>query len=135
MPGETRANPNGCRLVHAEVAVTPSPSGLRSQHIVTAAVGATSHFVGQQWLRTGDRVYLHTHPCEESLTWLHGVGEVTLGDDVLPVGPGMTVFIPAGVIHGFRNTGNTVMHVMIVFPVPYFADTTIVEERGESAGA
>jgi hypothetical protein len=31
------------------------------------------------------------------------------------------------VVHGFRNTGEDEMHVIIVFPVPHFAETTIVE--------
>jgi hypothetical protein len=34
------------------------------------------------------------------------------------------------VIHGFRCTAGT-LHVLVVFAVPEFADTTIVERTGE----
>lgn len=114
---------NGARLVHADLPIVPSPSGLPSQHIVTAGAGATSLFLGQQWLQPGDRVRRHTHPCEEALMFLAGTGKATIGDETLDIVPGCSLFFPAGVVHGFRNTGTTVMHVIIVFPVPHFAET------------
>jgi mannose-6-phosphate isomerase-like protein (cupin superfamily) len=117
----------GKRIVHAELPIIPSPSGLPSQHIVTAAIGATSTFLGQQWLRPGDRVLLHTHPVEEAVMFLTGTGEATLGDENVAIGPGISLFFPPGLVHGFRNTGTDVLHVIIVFPVPEFAETTIVE--------
>jgi quercetin dioxygenase-like cupin family protein len=39
----------------------------------------------------------------------------------------MSLFFPAGSVHGFRNTGSTPMHVIVVFPVPHFADIEFVE--------
>jgi quercetin dioxygenase-like cupin family protein/molybdopterin converting factor small subunit len=118
---------DGARVVHAELPIVPSPSGLPTQHIVGAAVGATQLFVGQQWLEPGERVFLHTHPCEEVLTFLAGSGEATLGDDIVPIAAGVSLFIPTGVLHGFRNTGTDQLHVMVVFPVPHFAETVITE--------
>jgi quercetin dioxygenase-like cupin family protein len=118
---------NGAKLVHAELPIVPSPSGLPSQHIVTSEVGATSIFLGQQWLQPGDHVRLHTHPCEESVMFLTGSGEATLDGEIVGFGPGTSLFFPAGVVHGFRNTGTDTLHVIIVFPVPYFAETTIVD--------
>jgi quercetin dioxygenase-like cupin family protein len=117
----------GRRLVHAELPIIPSPSGLPSQHIVTERSGATSLFLGQQWLRPGDRVLLHTHPVEEALMFLAGSGEATLGEEVVPIGAGVSLYIPPGLVHGFRNTGEDELHVVVVFPVPRFAETTIVE--------
>jgi putative monooxygenase len=117
----------GARLLHADLPIIPSPSGLPSQHIVTDQVGATSLFLGQQWLQPGDEVFRHTHPCEEALMFLSGTGEASLGDETVTLEPGCSLFIPAGVEHGFRNTGETKMHVVIVFPVPHFAPTTMVD--------
>lgn len=120
---------NGAKLVHADLPIVPSPSGLPSQHIVTAAsAGSTTIFLGQQWLEPGDRVRLHTHPCEEALMFLAGTGEATIGNETVTIEPGTSLYFPAGVVHGFRNTGSATMHVVIVFPVPYFAETTIVDE-------
>jgi len=118
---------DGARIVHADLPIVPSPSGLPTQHIVGAAVGATQLFVGQQWLEPGERVFLHTHPCEEVLTFLAGSGEATLGDDSVAVAAGVSLFIPTGVLHGFRNTGSERLHVMVFFPVPRFAETVIME--------
>jgi putative monooxygenase len=119
----------GALLRHADLPIIPSPSGLPSQHIVTERIGATSIFLGQQWLQPGDEVYRHTHPCEESLMFLTGSGEATLEDEVVEIVPGSSMFIPPGVAHGFRNTGETEMHVVIVFPVPRFAETTMIDRE------
>ncbi len=118
----------GSLIEHGGVPIVQSPSGLPTQHLVNERNGSTGLFVGQQWLQPGERVYLHTHPCDEALTYLSGTGEATLGEAVVPIGPGRSLFIPTGLLHGFRNTGNDVMHVMVFFPVPYFAPTGIVDE-------
>jgi quercetin dioxygenase-like cupin family protein len=118
----------GSLIEHGGVPIVPSPSGLPTQHLINERNGSTGLFVGQQWLQPGERVYLHTHPCDEALTYLSGTGEATLGEAIVPIGPGRSLFIPTGLLHGFRNTGNEVMHVMVFFPVPYFAPTGIVDE-------
>ena len=120
------------RIVHADAPVRPSPSGLPAQHLVSGRDGATAMFLGQQWLQPGERVYLHTHPVEEALTFLAGVGEATVGDGRFPIGPGVSLYIPPGVVHGFRCLAGT-LHVLIQFPTPEFAETTMVEDGvGES---
>jgi quercetin dioxygenase-like cupin family protein len=108
------------------VPIVPSPSGLPSQHLVTGRDGAQQLFLGQQWLQPGDRVRLHTHPVEEVLTFLSGVGEATLGQETVPIGAGVSLYISPGEVHGFRCTEGT-LHVILVFPVPEFAETTMVE--------
>lgn len=118
---------SGALLIHDQLPILPSPSGLPSQHIVTSAAGSTSLFLGQQWLQPGDQVLLHTHPCEEALMFLSGSRDATIDDHPITIVPGSSLFVPAGCVHGFRNTGTTEMHVIIVFPVPHFAATTIVQ--------
>ena len=118
----------GTRIVHAERPVVPSPSGLPTQHLVCRETGSSSIFVGQQWLEPGDRVFLHDHPVEESVTFLSGTGEATMGEEAVPIEAGVSLFFPAGLLHGFSNTGTETMHVIVVFPVPEFAKTDIVEK-------
>ena len=118
---------NGAQLILANLPIVPCPSGLPSQHIVTSEVGSTSLFLGQQWLQPGDRVRLHTHPCEEAIMFMTGTGEAYLDDETVTVLPGSSIFFPTGVVHGFRNTGVTEMHVIIVFPVPHFTETNLIE--------
>jgi quercetin dioxygenase-like cupin family protein len=117
------------RIAHAALPIVPSPSGLPTQHLVCGRDGAQRLFVGQQWLQSGQRVLLHTHPVEEAITYLSGEGEATLGDEIVPIGPGVSLYIPAGVVHGFRCTAGT-LHVLVAFPTPEFAETTIVETAG-----
>jgi quercetin dioxygenase-like cupin family protein len=120
------ALPRGRRIEHATVPVVASPSGLPSQHLVSARVGSENLFVAQQWLQPGDRVLLHMHPVEEAVVFLSGTGEATLGEETVPIGAGVSLFIPAGVVHGFHCTEGT-LHVLVVFPGAEFAETTIVE--------
>ncbi|HEX5498646.1 MAG TPA: cupin domain-containing protein [Thermomicrobiales bacterium] len=115
------------RIVHADIPIQPSPSGLPAQHLVSAASGATAIFLGQQWLQPGEHVLLHTHPVEEALTFLTGAGEATLGDERVQIGPGVSLYIPPGVVHDFRCLAGT-LHVLIQFPTPAFAETTMVED-------
>jgi quercetin dioxygenase-like cupin family protein len=124
---------SGRRIDHSTVPIVASPSGLPTQHLVSARDGAAGLFVAQQWLQPGDRVLLHTHPVEEAITFLSGSGEATLGKETVPIGSGISLYIPAGMVHGFRCTEGT-LHVMVVFPTPEFAETTIVESEGSEAG-
>src|SRR5215204_2309877 len=75
----------GSLIEHGGVPIVASPSGLPTQHLVNERNGSTGLFVGQQWLQPGERVYLHTHPCDEALTYLRGSGEATLGDAIVPI--------------------------------------------------
>jgi quercetin dioxygenase-like cupin family protein len=105
--------PPSRRIDHADVPTVASPSGLLTQHLVSARDGAEGLFVAQQWLQPGDRVLLHTHPVEEAITFLSGSGEATLGEETLPIGAGVSLYIPAGEVHGFRCTEGT-LHVCCV---------------------
>lgn len=120
----------GRHIEHSAVPIVASPSGLPTRHLVSARDGAERLFVGEQWLQSGDRVQLHTHPVEEVVTFLAGTGEATLGEETVAIGAGVSLYIPAGEVHGFTCTAG-VLHVFVVFPVPEFAETTMVD-RGKS---
>ena len=126
-------SPSSRRIDHTAVPIVASPSGLPTQHLVSARDGAEGLFVAQQWLQPGDRVLLHTHPVEEAITFLSGSGEATLGEETVPIGSGISLYIPAGLVHGFHCTEST-LHVMVVFPVPVFAETTIVDPECPESG-
>jgi quercetin dioxygenase-like cupin family protein len=119
------------RIAHGDQPIVLSPSGLPSQHLVARWCGATSIFVGQQWLQPGERVLLHTHPVEEALVFLAGTGEAILGDEWVPVAAETTLYVPPELPHGFRNDGSTPLHVLVVFPGPDFAETRLLEPLEE----
>ncbi len=116
------------RIVHTDAPVTPSPSGLPTRHLVDAALGSTSLFLAEQWLQPGDTVLLHSHPCDEILVFLSGTGEARLHEADVSVHAGVTLFIPAGIRHGFRAIGATPLRVLVLFPARVFAETTFVEQ-------
>ncbi|MBA3336675.1 MAG: cupin domain-containing protein [Chloroflexia bacterium] len=117
----------GTRIVHAERPIIASPSGLPSQALIDASSGSVALFAGQQWLQPGEEVRRHTHPVEEALIFLTGRGEATLGDERLEIGAEISLHIPAGLAHGFANTGDEPLTVLILFPLPTFAPTHFVD--------
>jgi quercetin dioxygenase-like cupin family protein len=122
------------RIVHAEVPIVLSPSGLPSQHLVARWSGSEAIFVGQQWLAPGERVLLHTHPVEEALIFLSGAGEATIGGEVVSIAAETSLLVPPGLPHGFRNTGSTPLHVLVVFPSNEFAETHLLESPPGNCG-
>lgn len=120
----------GSRIEHDSVPVDRSPSGLAIRHLVSGDIGSSELYAGEQWLEPGERVLLHTHPVEEVLIFTGGTGDVTLGSESHPVSAGISVHIPAGEVHGFRNTGEDRLEVFVIFPGNRFARTDIVEGRG-----
>lgn len=122
----------GKRIVHRERPVVLSPSGLPTQHIVTAADGSTALFLGQQWLQPGERVLRHTHRVEEIISIIAGHGAAMIDGDLMTIDAGTTLYIPAETVHSFWCDGVDPLHVMIIFPQPEFAETTIVSEEAGS---
>ncbi len=113
-----------------ELPVHRSPSGLETVYIAYRGNGTTDHFVAIQTLRPGERVFRHTHTVEETLLFLSGDGVASLGDAQIAILPMSSLVIPAGMSHGFANTGEIAMTVVVVFPVPYFAETVFTGEDG-----
>lgn len=104
-----------------------SPSNLPLQPLIDASDGSIQLCLGQQWLRPGERVLQHTHPCEEILHFLSGEATVHLGETQFIASSGDSVHIPIGALHGFSNSGDTELHLLVIFPGPGFATTDIKE--------
>jgi mannose-6-phosphate isomerase-like protein (cupin superfamily) len=64
---------------------------------------------------------------EEALVFLAGVGEAIVGDERVPIAAETTLYIPPELPHGFRNTGTTPLHLIVVFPGSRFAETRLLE--------
>lgn len=47
----------------------------------------------------------HTHPYEHENFVVEGQGRVLIDDTWHDIGPGSVVFVPAGVLHTYENTG------------------------------
>ena len=75
----------------------------------------------------------HYHPMTEEIYYiLQGVGEMTIGKEMQPVGPGDAIAIPPGAIHTIRNSGEqTLLFLCCCAPAYEHHDTVLINENGE----
>lgn len=70
----------------------------------------------------GEHLAAHWHHAAEIYLVTAGHGTVRLGEDLLDVRAGSTVFVPGGRVHGVRNTGVTPLSVFYVLAADDVAD-------------
>lgn len=80
--------------------------GLRKGVLIGAADGAPNLALRRFVLEADGRVPKHTNRVEHEQYVLEGEYVVGLGDEERVVGPGDSVYIPAGVVHWYRNEGD-----------------------------
>lgn len=75
----------------------------------------------------------HYHPLTEEIYYiLQGVGEMTIGKEMQPVGSGDAIAIPPGAIHTIRNSGEqTLLFLCCCAPAYEHHDTVLINENGE----
>jgi quercetin dioxygenase-like cupin family protein len=64
----------------------------------------------------GDAIPLHRHTIDEVILYLSGEGEARVGDDTHDIRGGDVLIIPAGSVHGTRNTGDDSLELRAFFP-------------------
>ena len=77
----------------------------------------------QIWtLNPGDSEGDHTHgedsPLEEFYYFLEGTGVMYINEEKISVNPGDTFLVPPNVNHGFKNTGDSILKVFIIWGLP-----------------
>ena len=87
---------------------------------VSAVAGSDAALHFRAVVRSRLRAPTHLHAVEEVLTVLEGQAEAWLGDERSPMTAGQSLIVPAGIKHGFRNTGDTTLHVQATLAAPIF---------------
>lgn len=107
LPFETKDGSIVRELMH------PARHGNRNQSLAEAIVPV------------GAVTALHRHArSEEIYHFTAGLGEMTLGGQVFPVGPGDTVCIAPGTPHRLRNTGERELRLLCACVPAYSHDDT-----------
>ena len=82
--------------------------------------GSSQLCVFEQFCAPGLGAPNHLHAVEEVLTVVSGEAEIWVDGVHQPVSTGQSVIIPAGLYHGFRNTGRDTLHVRATIAASMF---------------
>jgi quercetin dioxygenase-like cupin family protein len=105
---------------HAHQASEEWRPGVRTRMRISAQTGAAQLCLFEQWCDPGRGAPTHMHAVEEVLTVLAGEAEVWLADERRALTGGQSLVVPAGIAHGFRNTGTGTLHVQATLAAPIF---------------
>ena len=94
--------------------------GVETRVLVSAESGATQLCLFEQWVAPGNGAPTHSHPVEEVLTVCEGEAEMWLDQQRATVRAGQSLIVPAGRLHGFRNSGTGTLHIHAVLASPIF---------------
>jgi len=97
--------------------------GVETRMLVSASNGATQLCIFEQWMAPGTGAPTHFHPVEEVLTVREGEAEMWLDQARIIVSAGQSLIVPAGRMHGFRNSGTATLHIRAVLASPVFEAT------------
>jgi mannose-6-phosphate isomerase-like protein (cupin superfamily) len=94
--------------------------GVTTRVRASALTGAAQLCIFEQWCDPGCGAPTHLHAVEEILTVLSGQAEIWVGDECVTLTAAQSLIVPAGCRHGFRNTGETTLHVEATLAAPMF---------------
>ena len=118
VPDDTPAPPPPSIVALDAAPVRVSPNGKAR---ITLLARGEQAFVGRLEIEPGAVLPEHRDPTEEYVHVLAGTGVVTIDGKQTAVGPGMTIFMPAGAAVSYRN-GPEKAVVLQVFADPAPAD-------------
>ena len=98
--------------------------GVKTRMVVSARNGASHLCIFEQWVAIGTGAPTHSHPVEEVLTVRDGEAEMWIEEERAILTSGQSLIVPAGRLHGFRNSGTSVLHIHAVLASPVFEATT-----------
>lgn len=90
--------------------------GCKIRLLIGEPDGAPNFTMRQFDVAPGGHTPHHSHPYEHEVFVLAGTGIVLQGDKEFAIRPGSVVFVPPGVPHQFRNTGNETLRFLCLIP-------------------
>ncbi len=86
--------------------------------VLTSRYLKSMEFFAFAVLPPGNELEGHIDPVEEIYFILRGSGLMQVGDEERTVKEGDAVWIPAGELHSLKNTGNSVINIIVVAAYP-----------------
>lgn len=96
--------------------------GAMIRWVITEAQGSENYALRVIELEPGGNTPHHTHWFEHQNYVIEGKGSVTIGDDDHTIRAGDVIFVPGGVRHQYRNTGNTPLKFLCGIPQPWIKE-------------
>ena len=94
--------------------------GVLTRMRVSAQNGASQLCLFEQWCEPGHGAPTHLHAVEEVLHVLEGEADVWVGETHETLTPGQLMIVPAGIKHGFSNSGAGTLHIQSTLAAPVF---------------
>jgi mannose-6-phosphate isomerase-like protein (cupin superfamily) len=95
-------------------------AGVTTRMRASAITGTAQLCLFEQWCAPGSGAPTHLHAVEEVLTVFEGRAEVWVEQEKATLGANQSLVVPAGRRHGFRNIGDTVLHVQATLAASSF---------------
>ena len=86
-------------------------------------------------LQVGEDIGEETHEGDQILFFVEGEGEAVLEGESSPVRPNDMVFVPAGTLHNFVNTGDDKLRLVTTYAPPEHPDGTVHKTKAEAEAA
>ncbi len=100
----------------ADVKTIERGGGVQTTPLITRHGAPEAKFTtGMSVYPKGKGAFMHRHNCDEQVTLLEGQGECEVDGVVTPLVPYDSTYIPAGLLHAFRNTGDAPMRILWIY--------------------
>jgi quercetin dioxygenase-like cupin family protein len=104
-----------------EVDLWLADGGRKMQVVVSPEITGTKEAtVFRVEMEPGGKTLVHTHDGIELMYYLSGYGEMSMGDEIIQVGPDVAVLAKPGIVHQLRN-GSEPMTLLCIYipPIPH----------------
>ena len=105
--------------------------GATTTPLVTRTIGATGFINGITEFAPGAVIPFHSHNCEESVMLLEGDAVIDIDGQTHPLQPFDTTWIPANIVHRFRNVSQDAP-MKILWIYASMNATRTIEETGDT---
>jgi mannose-6-phosphate isomerase-like protein (cupin superfamily) len=107
----------------------------RNEHFRRTLVTGPHAQVVAMTIQPGDEIGEETHEGDQILFFVEGEGEAVVGGESEPVGPNDMVFVPAGTLHNFVNSGTAPLRLLTTYAPPEHPDGTVHVTKADAEAA